>query len=292
VTAITAIMLVVLTHASLSEAQYFGQNKVRYEDLDFAVLKTTHFDIYYDRREAATIVAAGQIAERWYERLAEVLDHQLGRRQPLVLYGNHPDFEQTTVISGLIGPATGGVTERLRNRMVLPFTATLGDTSHVIGHELVHAFQFDMARRGTFQLPLWFIEGMAEYLSLGPVHAQTALWLRDALIHDELPTFDELTDPEYFPYRFGHAAWAYLSGRWGDAIVPTLFAAASEHGNVLEAIEQVTGVAPEQLSRDWQAAIAATYRDLDLSGISRRRKSHHHGGPRRRRAQYRAVAES
>ena len=264
---IVAVALAALTHAAVAEAQYFGQNKVRYEDLDFAVLETAHFDIYYYKQAAATIGEAGQIAERWHARLSAVLGHQLGRRQPLVLYGNHPDFEQTRVISGFIGPSTGGVTEPLRNRMVLPFTGTLGDTSHVIGHELVHAFQFDMARRGTFQLPLWFIEGMAEYLSLGPVHAQTAIWLRDALLHDDLPTFDDLADPEYFPYRFGHAAWAYLAGRWGDEIVPTLFAAASEHGNVLAAIQQVTGIAPEQLSRDWHAAIAAAYRDLDLSGI-------------------------
>src|SRR5918996_1759541 len=175
--AATAVIFSV--HAVVAEAQYFGQNKVRYEDLEFSVLKTTHFDIYYYEQEAASVGEAGRIAERWYERMARVLDHRLRARQPLVLYANHPDFEQTTVISGLIGPSTGGVTERLRNRMVLPFTGTLADTSHVLGHELVHAFQFDMARRGTFQLPLWFIEGMAEYLSLGPVHSQTALWLRD-----------------------------------------------------------------------------------------------------------------
>jgi hypothetical protein len=251
----------------VAEAQYFGQNKVRYEDLEFSVLKTTHFDIYYYEQEAASVGEAGRIAERWYERMARVLDHRLRARQPLVLYANHPDFEQTTVISGLIGPSTGGVTERLRNRMVLPFTGTLADTSHVLGHELVHAFQFDMARRGTFQLPLWFIEGMAEYLSLGPVHSQTALWLRDALIHDNLPGFDDLGDPDYFPYRFGHGAWAYLAGRWGDDIVPRLFAEASERGEVLGAIEAVTGVPIDQLSRDWHGAIAATYRDLDLSGL-------------------------
>jgi Tol biopolymer transport system component len=151
--------------------------------------------------------------------------------------------------------------------MVLPFAGTLADTSHVLGHELVHAFQFAMARRGTFALPLWFIEGMAEYLSLGPTHAQTALWLRDALIHDDLPGFDDLSNPEYFPYRFGHAAWAYLAGRWGDGIVPVLFAAASERGDVVGALESVTGVSIDQLSRDWHAAIAAAYRDLDLSSV-------------------------
>jgi len=30
-----------------STAQYFGQNKVQYRKLDFKVLRTEHFDIYF-----------------------------------------------------------------------------------------------------------------------------------------------------------------------------------------------------------------------------------------------------
>src|SRR5207237_756562 len=75
------------------------------------------------------------------------------------------------------GEGTGGGTEPLRPRIVLPFGGPLPDTDHVTGHELVHAFQFDITtnpnappgQNGAERLPLWFIEGMAEYLSLGPV---------------------------------------------------------------------------------------------------------------------------
>ena len=80
------------------------------------------------------------------------------------------------------------MTEPLRRRIILPLGGPLADTNHVIGHELVHAFQFDITTRpnmapgqtGAERLPLWFIEGMAEYLSIGPVDANTAMWLRDA----------------------------------------------------------------------------------------------------------------
>ena len=40
------------------------------------------------------------MAERWYARLAEVLDHDLTSRQPLVLYASHAHFEQTNAIPG------------------------------------------------------------------------------------------------------------------------------------------------------------------------------------------------
>ena len=110
---------------------------------------------------------------------------------------------------------------------MLPLGGPLADTDHVIGHELVHAFQFDMTtnpnaapgQSGANRLPLWFIEGMAEYLSIGPVDPNTAMWLRDAAQQEKLPSIDKLDDPKYFPYRWGQAFWAYVGGRWGDEVV-------------------------------------------------------------------------
>jgi Tol biopolymer transport system component len=116
-----------------------------------------------------------------------------------------------------------------------------------------------MSRGRATRLPLWFVEGMAEYLSLGPVHAQTALWLRDAAMREELPGFDDLTNPRFFPYRFGHAAWAYIAGRWGDAAVRDLFLAASRSGNPLDTLQQLAQTDIESLSQAWHQSVFATY---------------------------------
>ena len=197
----------------MTNAQYLGRNKVQYGKFDFKVLKTEHFDIYFYSTEATVAPMAGRMAERWYARLSRLFEHELSTRQPLILYASHPDFEQTNVIEGQLGEGTGGVTEGLRRRIVLPMGATLADSDHVLGHELVHAFQYDMRSTATSALlPLWFVEGMAEYLSVGPRDAQTAMWLRDAAIEDRLPLIKNLDDPRYFPYRFGHAFWAYVAG--------------------------------------------------------------------------------
>lgn len=115
-----------------ASAQYFGRNKVQYHTLKFEVLKTEHFDIYFYPG-----------AERWNARLERLFEHKLRGRQPLILYGSHADFEQTNVIGGELTEGTGGITEPLRRRIVLPLGGPLADTDHVIGHELVHAFQFD-----------------------------------------------------------------------------------------------------------------------------------------------------
>src|SRR5215470_9032231 len=143
-TIVPAAAVLLLALAPTATAQYFGRNKVQYKKLNFQVLKTEHFDIYFYPEEREGIDIAARMAERWHARLERVLGHKLRGRQPLVLYASHADFEQTNAIEGELGEGTGGVTEPLRRRIVLPLGGPLADTDHVIGHELVHAFQFDM----------------------------------------------------------------------------------------------------------------------------------------------------
>src|SRR5204862_65274 len=77
-------------------------------------------------------------------------------------------------------------------RVTLPVAASLAETDHVPGHELTHAFQYDILGGNAEGLPLWFIEGMAEYMSLGARDVQTAMWLRDAALREKLPTIRDL----------------------------------------------------------------------------------------------------
>lgn len=160
----------VLGLAQPADAQYFGRNKVRYSQFEFRVLQTEHFDIYYYADEDAATRHAARMAERWYARFSSLFDHAFARRQPLVLYASHPDFSQTNVTPATPGEGTGGLTERTKSRIAMPFAAGLGATDHVLGHEIAHAFQIDIVKRAgldAFTLPGWFIEGMAEYLSVG-----------------------------------------------------------------------------------------------------------------------------
>jgi Tol biopolymer transport system component len=259
-----------LSAATVRGQEYFGRNKVQYKQLDFQILKTDHFDIYFYPSERDGIDIAARMAERWHARLERIFAHTLRGRQPLVLYASHPDFEQTNAIEGELGEGTGGVTEPLRRRIVLPMGGPLGDTDHVIGHELVHAFQFDITTRpgapagqnGAERLPLWFIEGMAEYLSLGPVDPNTAMWLRDAVRQDKLPTIKQLNDPKYFPYRWGQAFWAYVGGRYGDDVIRQMLSLGAMTGDLDATFKRVLGTDEKQLSADWQAATRSTYQPV------------------------------
>jgi hypothetical protein len=118
--------------APSAHGQYFGRNKVQYENFDFEVLKTEHFDIYY--YPEVEVELAALMAERWYARLSRLLNHDLSGRQALILYAAHPHFQQSNALAGTLDESTQGVTELLKRRIVLPFLGPLAETDHVIGH--------------------------------------------------------------------------------------------------------------------------------------------------------------
>jgi WD40 repeat protein len=249
-----------------ARAQYFGQNQVQYRDFDFKILKTAHYDVYYYEEEREQAEVAARLAERWYDRLSKLFEHKLKGRQAIMLYASPADFRQSNVVQG-VGEGTGGVTEGLMRRVVLPSAGPMAETDHVLGHELVHAFQYSMSSRGQggmasssfLRLPLWFVEGLAEYLSLGPVDSQTAMWLRDAVASNKLPTLKDLGNPRYFPYRFGHAFWAYVGGRWGDDKVVDLFRDGLGSGDPQMSIKKVLGQDEKTFSKEWGEAVHRAY---------------------------------
>jgi Tol biopolymer transport system component len=252
-----------------AQAQYFGQNKVQYGHFDFQVIQTQHFDVYYYGRERAAALDGARMAERAYARLSRILQQQWLDRKPLILYASSSDFQQTNATEGDVGEGTGGFTEPYKHRMVVPFTGSYADFEHVLQHEMVHAFQFDVFSHGhagagiqtltQINPPLWFMEGMAEYLSIGPVDPHTAMWLRDAAVEGKLPTIEDLTyDSRIFPYRFGHSIWAYIGQRWGDEAIGGILHGTMA-GGIDKAFRRVLGESLDQFSDDWRDAVQTMY---------------------------------
>ena len=256
-----AAAVVCLCMATPAAAQYFGRNKVEYANFDFRILSTQHFDIYYYPQEERAARTAARLAERWYARLSTVLNHHFDRRQPLVLYGSQAEFAQTNVVSGVLSDSIGGVTESARRRIVMPFAPTLAETDRVLGHELVHAFQFDIARhygRDTGQ-PLWFIEGMAEYVSRGSLTPSTSMWVRDAVLSDRIPEGIGAAARDMSPYLFGHAFWSYLGERFGDAIVEKALKPGSKQRRLKDRMRHATGEELDDLYASWRNYVREQY---------------------------------
>lgn len=256
------LLLVLLAIAWTNvQAQYFGRNKPRYENFDFEVVQSPHFECYHYLEDTARLNQILDWSERWYHSHQEALQDTFYHKNPFILYNNHPDFQQTNTISGRVGVSTGGVTEGLKNRVVMPIAMSNQQTNHVLGHELVHAFQYHMiinsdstSLRNMANLPLWMVEGLAEYMSIGRVDAHTAMWMRDAVLNDDVPTIKDLNSGRYFPYRYGQVFWAFLAGLKGDNIIEPYFTAVAKYG-LEQASRKVLNMGLNNLSELWVSTV-------------------------------------
>lgn len=250
---------------TILHAQYFGQNKPRYTTFDFKVMETPRYEIYYYTDNRAYVEEIARQAEQWYDLHNVILRDTLITKNPLIFYNNHADFQQTSTISGEIGTGTGGVTEAFKNRVILPFTFTNQQTHHVLGHELVHAFQYNTiihgdstSLRNMGNYPLWMVEGLAEFMSIGRYDSHSAMWMRDAVITGDIPTLKDMRNPKYFPYRWGQAFWAYVSGTYGDQYIEPLFKMTAKYGFEI-ACDSLFKTNAEQLFTNFGEALKSYY---------------------------------
>jgi hypothetical protein len=267
---LTLLLGLILCSPLAAGAQgYFGQNQVQFQRFNWKVLKTEHFDIHYYPEIAQKARLAGSLAERSYARLSKLIGYQFKERKPIIMFGSRGAFAQNNVF-GDLGEGTGGVTDALRQRNMFFLTGDLGEAEHVLTHEMVHQFQYDIFARGkagqgleTLQQrmpPLWFIEGMAEYLSVGPDHPATDGVIRDAALSGKFPSVGDLDrrPDQYFPYRYGESFWRYVGSRWGDEIVGEIMQSTPSLGHE-RAFKRHTGLSLEELGADWKEAMQAQY---------------------------------
>ena len=262
-------LIKILSSTYIVQAQYFGQNKVRYKNVKFKVLQTPHFEIYYYLKNEKLVQKFAQDAETWYKMHQEIFRDTFLKKNPIILYNNHPDFQQTTALQGDIGIGTGGVTEALKNRVIMPVMELNSQTRHVLGHELVHAFQYhtlletdSINLENVSRVPLWMIEGMAEYLSIGKKDAFTSMWMRDALLNRDIPSLKDLTNSnKYFPYRYGQAFWTFIGSVYGDTTILPLLKNTAKYGYE-NGLKYTLGYDDKALSGLWKNAIETHYRPL------------------------------
>ena len=255
--------------APLAAQGYFGQNQVQYDVFNWRVIETEHFLINYYPQEAVPAADVAKMAERSYQRLSLLMGHQFREKKPLLLFSSLGDFQQSNAF-GDLGEGTGGVTDPVRQRMAEFLTGDYGSFEHVMQHEMVHEFQFDIFSRGragaglgNFQqvnAPLWFMEGLAEYFSIGPYHPWTDAWVRDAVVNNTLPSVQQMTDrpDKYFPYRYGLSLWQYIGARWGDEVIAEIMNSVPSLG-MERSFKRELGLSLTDLSNEWKQAEQAKF---------------------------------
>jgi WD40 repeat protein len=249
-----------------------GPFKQRSADLDWHVLKSANFDVYYYPEEEGLARRASAIAEKALAHVSRVLDYYPKARQPLFIFQNHLEFQQTNISREAIGPGTGGFTEAFKNRMVLPTTQSDKWLDIVITHELAHAIQFNLlygegARSfqvfKNYVIPLWVMEGSAEYAAQN-WDSYADMVMRDAVLNERLPDLDLLDgfnhlDEVYVAYKGGQTAIQYLADTYGADAVPRLLKKYKAQISTGQIIRDLTGRSFQRFNHEWKASLRQKY---------------------------------
>jgi len=254
--------IIIYTLFSTALFAQFGQNKVNYKDTEWFYIQTKHFDIYFTvgGEKIAEFTAAA--AEEALSGIQKDLNYQLNNRVSLIVYNSHNDFQETNVTDEYTGKGTGGFTEPFKNRVVFPFEGSYKKFQHVIAHELVHAVMRDMyfggtvqniiAKGITLQLPTWFMEGSAEYLSQG-WETNTDMFIRNSIISETLPDINQLDG--YLAYRGGQSLFRYIADTYGRQKVGEILDKIQNYGNLEQTLKATIGIGLEDLNERWKKSL-------------------------------------
>lgn len=241
--------------------QYFGQNKVQYKDFDFHVLGTEHFDIYFYEGCDDLAAFASVVLEDGYTMLSEELAIAVDFKIPVVLYNSPNDFSQTNITMELIEESTGGFSEILKNRMVVPFTGDYEDFRHVLVHELTHIFQFTIFFPSRleaifsgdilYSVPLWVFEGHCEYMSNG-WDLDADIFMRDLVVNNKLiPIYALEGYGGWVIYKEGQAFFNYVAEKYGRKKVSEFVHLMKAKRNLEQAFLAAFGIPPDEFNKQW-----------------------------------------
>ena len=240
---------------AVAQISYFGQNKVQYETFDWRVLRGAHVDVYHypEEDELARLTLA--YAEESVEVLSRRFGHVPRARIPVVVYASHTHFEQTNVLPFVPPEGILGVTEFLKRRVALPFRGNYAEFRHTLRHELVHAFHlsimtdlFSRQSGGAVpRMPLWFTEGLAEFLS-GGEDGRDHMVLRELVIRGAMPSLRQLEWASGGAvYPIGGAIHRWLASEFGAWRVPLLYREFWKYQSFEDAIAGVYGLSVDEL---------------------------------------------
>ncbi|MBI4723251.1 MAG: PD40 domain-containing protein [Candidatus Stahlbacteria bacterium] len=252
-------------------AQYweFGQNKVQYKGFEWKVIDADKFSVIYHTGGEELAKFAKSVLTDAYNSHSFALSYTLSNPAPIIIYNSHNEFEQTNVTLSLIDEGTGGFTEIFKNRVVVPFNGSYAHFRHVIAHELMHVFQFAMSRgsgvqsifsMGLQEVPLWVIEGMAEYFSLN-WDSESDMMIRDALYWNRLKWIQDLymIEGSYLMYKEGQSIIKFIADRYGEKKVTEVFNKARSLGGIDGAFKSALGVDTDELNRLWLRELKKEY---------------------------------
>lgn len=227
---------------------------------------------FYESERHVAELAVPQL-EAAYRYLVERFKYVPAETFPYYLYSSYQEFLQTNLFP--LSEGTLGVTSTQNLDLTLPYLGDHQLFAEVSTHELVHQFTIQKVRSVAQEakafgnplqgLPLWFIEGLAEYYAKDGLDPEAEMMVRDLMVNPDVlrgyAFVDFFQQGPYgflFIYKLGQARVAFLEETYGEGFVQ----------KVLENSPKLVGAGPQQQQQQQPQQGGMTFETLleELTG--------------------------
>lgn len=222
-----------------------GKSVVRYQDHawkhvdllageEIAGKKAGGIRLFFYEEERVPAEHAAVFVEAAFRKLADDYDFVPPERFPFILYASYTEFLRTNLFP--LQEGVLGVTSTRSLEVTLPFFGDAAYFDRVSTHELGHQFLIqkvrtlgeDSAGDPLNRLPLWFVEGIAEYYATG-FDDESRMLVHDLVTNPDvmrgygmLGFFDDIPGSSLWTYRVGVARITFLEEVYGKDTVQKL----------------------------------------------------------------------
>ena len=261
-------------------AAAFGKNQLYTKTFDWQTCETDNFKIYFYPELSARVDNIALDIESAAREISDFMGARHKNKAHLLLFETHPDFQSNRLYPA--GWGTGGFSEPMKNRLVMPFYTSPREMRHIIRHEYTHINSFDifyggfwrslsLVRTMLYPIPLWMQEGLAEFCS-DIWDGEDAAALRDIYLNglllraDDMISFSHLEGYRvYLAYKQSHKMMIFIAEKYGEKKVPELI---RQFPNVWEqniALKKALNMNAKEFDLKFAAYLDDIYKDVCAS---------------------------
>lgn len=239
--------------------------------------KTGGVRFYFYERERAVAERAAPLIEEAYRYLVNEFQYVPTQTFPYILYSSYQEFLQTNLFQ--VSEGTLGLTSTGEDlKLTLPYLGDHRMFEEISTHELAHQFTIQKTRTVAEQakvfgdplqaIPLWFIEGLAEFYARRGMDPEAEMLVRDLLVNPDLYkgyAFLDFFSPGPYGYlwiyKVGQVRVAFLEEEYGKGFIqrvleesPRLVGGSRDSPSLKfeELLQRMTGDDPKRIAARFQ----------------------------------------
>lgn len=248
-----------------------NREDVGQKDTTFYSLESDYFIVYFHKGHEALAETTLAIATRTIPKLQQTFNRfpeptmHYGRKLPIYLTATEQEYERFGKMAGTLGVTVGLLSptgffckgiflspDALKSPRRFAYQDKRVVTyDGIVEHELAHYTFFSLVNWSRLRpFPLWFSEGLAEYVAEAEHRWEEVTPNPKSLAEERFPQ-----QGDYSSYWRGYTAMCFLSETRGRTSIPTLTSTAY-HNSVDSVFLKALGVSLPELDAQWKEFLA------------------------------------